>query len=225
MAQPSVACYFSSRKRSAIEDSKINRAKKVLVLDSDQISEKSCVAKELYENVDNDVKSVVLPTESFCKSKQKDEKNIFAKKVITISNSKSVGIPKNENVKSSKPKNAKLKSLSDNHNIQELFYNMKSKVETELLQNKFQSHVTPPGTPTKIINALDKVKEKPDGPSIKEIRRKITRSGRLAELKASISRFQEGENKLKEIEKETKKIPESPKLKSFHTIELEVVTR
>lgn len=224
MAQPSVACYFSSRKRSAVEDSKIIRAKKVLVLDSDQISEKSCIAKKLCENVDSDVKSAILPVEAISKSNH-DEKNVFAKKVITISNSKSANIRKTDHLKTSKPKNAKLKSSSNNQNIQELLNNMKSRVETEIPQSNIQSHVTPPGTPTKIVNALDKVKEKPDGPSLKEIKRKITRSGRLAELKASLSRFQESDNKLKEIEKETKKIPESPKLKSFRTIELEVVTR
>lgn len=221
MAQPSIVCYFSSRKRSAVEDTKINRVKKVLVLDSDQIAEKSCIAKKLNGNVESEVKSVVGPKEGTCKSNKTDEKNIFAKKVITISNSK----PKNDTVKSAKIKSVKAKCASNSRNIQELLQNMKSKSETEIPPTEIQSHITPPGTPNKIVNALDKVKDKPDGPSIKEIRKKLTRSARLAELKASLSRFQEGENKLKEIEKETKKIPESPKLQSFKTIELEVVTR
>lgn len=222
MAQPSVACYFSSRKRTAVEDTKINRAKKVLVLDSDQINEKSCIAKKLNENVDSEVKSVVVTRESTCKSNKNDEKNIFTKKVITISTSK----PKDDTAKLSKVKNVKAKCKANSRNIQELLHNMKSKQpETEILPTEIQSHITPPGTPTKIVNVLDKVKDKPDGPSIKEIRKKLTRSARLAELKASLSRFQEGENKLNEIEKETKKIPESPKLQSFRTIELEVVTR
>ncbi|KAJ8973752.1 hypothetical protein NQ317_018339 [Molorchus minor] len=64
----------------------------------------------------------------------------------------------------------------------------------------YNTHVTSPTTPKK-ANAMDNVKEKPDGPSLKEIKRKMTRSSRLAELKASIGRFQEGAIKLKEIEK------------------------
>lgn len=223
MAQPSVACYFSSRKRSAVEDSKINRAKKVLVLDSDEISQRT-LEKNLIENVDADIKTEILP-EDGCKFKQKEEKTVFTKKVITISNAKSQKISKSNTPKSLKSKNAKQISSSGGRNIQQLIHNMKNKIETELPQNEIQPHITPPGTPTKITNALDKVKEKPDGPSIKEIRKKMSRSARLAELKASISKFQEGDNKLKEIEEETKKIPESPKLKSFRTIELEVLTR
>lgn len=231
MSQPSVACYFSSKKRSAVEDAKINRAKKVLVLDSNHISEKYDVTKTLNKNTDNDVKSVIFSTDDACKSNRKDEKPVLSNKVVTISNNKSKVTPRGNIIKPLKIKNSKPIFSPSSHNIKELIHNMKNKVETEVPQStlidetEVKFHVTPPSTPSKITNALDKVKQKPDGPSIKEIRKKMTRSARLAELKASLNRFQEGDNKLKEIEKETKKISESPKLKSFKTIELEVLTR
>lgn len=218
MAQPSVACYFGSRKRSAVEDTKINRAKKVLVLDSDQITPKYFIDKKLV-NSNEEIRTEV------CNSKNTD-KNLLTKKVISIPSSKQTRVSNNTS-KSSKIKNIRRTSTTNNRDIQRMINNMKNKTEesTVLERNEEVIHITPPGTPTKFINALDKVKEKPDGPSIKEIRKKITRSARLAELKASIGRFQENDNKLKDIKKETKKIPESPKLKSFKTIELEVLTR
>lgn len=231
MSQPSVACYFNSRKRSAAEDSKVNRVKKVLVLDSDQIPQKSHVTKNLNENLDHDVQSVISSTVNACVSNHKDEKALFKNKVFTISNTKPQGNSKSSTAKCFKIKNVKPTSSPSSQNLQKLIQNMRNKVEIELPQSTIiqesepQLHCTPPSTPTKITNALDKIKDKPDGPSIKEIRKKMTRSARLAELKASINRFQEGDVKLKELEKETRKIEESPKLKSFRTIELEVCTR
>lgn len=226
MDQPTIACYFNARKRVAVEDAKINRAKKVLILDSDINSEKSCIGQSQSEDTDVHVKNVILPIENKSELKQKNEEKVFVKKVVTISNPKPKVTPKSITRRTPKVKNVKSKILEKNHNIQEFICNMKNTVNTELVQNEIcKSHVTPPTTPTKITNALDKIRENPDGPSLKELKKKMCRSARLAELKASISRFQEGDNKLKEIEKETKKIPESPKLKSFKTIELEVLTR
>lgn len=222
MEQPSVACFFNSRKRLAVEDLKLNSAKKVLVLDSISTPENS-VTKNVNEN--EDIKTVHLIKEATCKAKQKNDETIFSRKVVSISNNKK-GLTKPDKGKSSKNKNVKCKPISNTRNIQDLINNMKSPMETEVPENKiYRAHVTPPSTPTKIVNALDKIKEVPDGPSLKDIKKKLSRSARLAELKNSLSRFQESDNKLKEIEKETKKITDSPKLKTFRTIELEVLTR
>ncbi|KAK9743504.1 DNA replication factor CDT1 like [Popillia japonica] len=53
----------------------------------------------------------------------------------------------------------------------------------------------------------------------------MSRSSRLAELKASISKFKQLENKLESAESKTSSLKESPNLKSFRTLELEVALR
>ncbi|XP_030760643.1 DNA replication factor Cdt1 isoform X2 [Sitophilus oryzae] len=199
MAQPSVACYFNNRKRIAAEDIKISQ---------DQPS--------LYNG------------ESSEKIQKLQEEKIGESKIVKISSSVSKVTLK----KIVRSKTRKLKSSTNNTNIQELFNKMNkattvlSEEQSELISAQEKTpecklHVTPPSTPTK-INAMDKVIR--DGPSLKEIKNKMTRSARLSELKASLNRFQDKEKQLKEIEKKTSQIPESPKLKGFRTIELEVQT-
>lgn len=65
--------------------------------------------------------------------------------------------------------------------------------------------------------------------SLGDIKSKLTRSARLAELKASMARFDEGRQKLNEISK-AKEIQQTlnvqgPQLNQFNTIELEVPAR
>ncbi|KAL1489483.1 hypothetical protein ABEB36_014370 [Hypothenemus hampei] len=125
----------------------------------------------------------------------------------------------------------KLKPVTNNTDIQELFNKMNHEPPMTSLQSvdykqeidskEESDQKTPTGTPTK-INAMDKINK--NGPSLKEIKNKMTRSSRLAELKASMSLFQEADKKLNQIEKVTSQIPESPKLKGFKTIQLELMT-
>ncbi|XP_074035173.1 chromatin licensing and DNA replication factor double parked [Leptinotarsa decemlineata] len=231
MAQPSVACFFNTRKRSATEDLKINRARKVLVLDScDSIRVKEDVLKDVNDLISETVSKDVLLLNSTNKFQEKEKKIVMSNNIMTKNNQKS----KTSTRKVTKTK--AIKNMSNYKDIQQLITNMKKedKIITETQINpraEFSettkavvTHLTPPTTPTKISNALDNVKEKPEGPSLKEIRKKLTRSSRLAELKASMNRFQENAEKLKEIEKKTSLISESPKLKNFKTIELEVET-
>ncbi|XP_056634459.1 DNA replication factor Cdt1 [Diorhabda sublineata] len=221
MAQPSVACFFNARKRSAAEDIKINRAKKVLLLDNeDSCGELAENDKINVVNAESVIKDVLCLQQS--NELQEKEKNYQSNKIV---NNRIANRVQNKKVIAVRNKN--LKSTCKQPDIQNFFNKMKNDsnkvIETTVTAiNEEKSHVTPPRTPTKNINALDKVGEKPEGPSLKEIKRKLTRSARLAELKASISRFQENSNKLKDIEKKTSQIPESPKLKTFKTIELEV---
>lgn len=224
MAQPSIACYFNARKRSAIEDTKINHSKKVLILDANEHDGSDVLCKNESINVIRsycDLKDVSSST----KLSELQEK----KKVVGVNKIVSNNFNKQKPVKKMVATRTKaLRTPSNNGDIQNLFNNMKSetsKVTEITVPREITNHITPPNTPTKTTNALDKVRDKPDGPSLKEIKRKMTRSARLAELKASIGRFQDNVVKLKEIEKKTSDIPESPKLKSFRTIELEVHTR
>ncbi|CAG9858549.1 unnamed protein product [Phyllotreta striolata] len=198
MAQSSIACYFNSRKRPAAEDTKINRAKKVLVLDE------HCGVKNTVDNP-KDVIYQKISREERCNSpnnlvKPKSAKKIVANRIRTT------------------------KTVSDKGDIRRFFTNMPKETDSPLLpcDMALKHHTTPPSSPTKNANAMDKIN--PEGPSLKEIKRKLTRSARLADLKASMSRFQEKAEKLEEIEKKTSTIPESPRLKTFRTIELEVQT-
>uniref|UniRef100_A0A6P7FMD2 DNA replication factor Cdt1 n=1 Tax=Diabrotica virgifera virgifera TaxID=50390 RepID=A0A6P7FMD2_DIAVI len=223
MAQPSIACFFNARKRTAVEDIKINRTKKVLVLEN----ESGCDVVSYSEDkisADCDVKDVSKSTKSV--ELQEKEKGLILNKIA----SNGIVQPR-PHKKLFATRNKTIKTKSNSQDIQTLINSMKTesikKTEIKLTELHIQQdvvHRTPPSTPTKTTNALDKVKEKPEGPSLKEIKRKMTRSARLADLKASISRFQDNAAKLKEIEKKTDSIPESPKLKSFKTIELEIHT-
>ena len=63
--------------------------------------------------------------------------------------------------------------------------------------------------------------------SLGDIRSKLTRSARLAELKASLTRFEDGRAKLSQIEQTKKNLPEvsspsKPQLTQFNSIQLEV---
>lgn len=221
MAQPSVACFFNSRKRTAADDTKINQARKVLVLD--QANTCSTTKNGLDKQNQLIFAQVLDSTEDGCpngklKKLQDKEETICLSKIITAPNT-IVPVQK----KIIKATRKRLKPTANNRNIQELINNMKN--HETMIESKLESgeetHRTPPASPNK--NAMDKVRM--DGPSIKELRNKMCRSKRLADLKASIARFQEGDRKLTEIEKETVGIPDSPKLKGFKTIELHVMTR
>lgn len=64
--------------------------------------------------------------------------------------------------------------------------------------------------------------------SLGDIKSKLTRSARLAELKASLARFDEGRNKLNKIEQAKQTLQDSnPKrqLSQFSSIQLEVPVR
>ncbi|XP_018577733.1 DNA replication factor Cdt1 [Anoplophora glabripennis] len=232
MAQPSVACFFSTRKRSAVEENKINRARKVLLLDSGSLvsSEQNGLESDRKVISQDKINEDVLSSEYNVKLQNKEETYLLANKIVNVNSSAKIVTKK-----IIRARIKKTKEVSNNQDIQLLLTNMSKKeaivttppqttVDSIKHVNESDKHVTPPSTPKKAINAMDKVKEKPDGPSLKEIRRKMTRSARLAELRASMNRFQEGANKLKVLEKKTSLIPESPKLNNFKTIELEVHT-
>jgi len=60
--------------------------------------------------------------------------------------------------------------------------------------------------------------------SLEELKGKLTRSARLAELQQSLSRFNDSAAKLKALEEKRKKL-ETPQLKKFQALEIEVATR
>ncbi|KAJ8932815.1 hypothetical protein NQ318_015983 [Aromia moschata] len=222
MAQPSVANYFNNRKRSAVEETKINRAKKVLLLETSDLSLKQnglgVEGRIIVPRNQSDEDTLQKGRHN--KLQEKEENTVLANKiVITNTNVTEKSVSKNIRI----ARHKKRTDVANNQDIQQLFKKMikKEEVPSQTIieptdqTNDCERHVTPPRT--LIVNAMDKIKEKPDGPSLKEIKRKMTRSARLAELKASIGRFQEGANKLREAEKRTTTDYSSPKLKDFKT--------
>ncbi|XP_044270596.1 DNA replication factor Cdt1 [Tribolium madens] len=89
-----------------------------------------------------------------------------------------------------------------NQDIQSLLNNMRN----------IERCVTPPNPSEK-----DAKKE------LDDIKKKICRSSKLKELKASISRFKESAEQLKVVEKKTADLSKSPQLKTFKSIEFEVL--
>lgn len=192
MAQPSVISYFNTRKRSAVEDSKIAAARKVLILDKNSNSTEHC------RNVD-----ILKLTESNAKVIQ--PKQTMARKII-----------------SRQPKPRKIKEITPQRDIQQFLQNMaktmeKPKEETKSLSESNQAITN--------SNIMDNIQITGKEPTLKEIKQKLTRSAKLAELKASIARYKEHEAKLEKIEEKTAKIPDSPSLKTFKNLELEIHLR
>ncbi|KRT83818.1 hypothetical protein AMK59_3449 [Oryctes borbonicus] len=210
MSQPSVINYFSTRKRLAHDELKSSSAKKVLILDNESVQRAA----------NNNPCS-----EPFKEPKITTTSSEVREIVVTKVNSRSMAKkPKQTRIK-------KIKQIPNQTNLQTLPINTTSKESTQRevtnvtpkteLQ-KEPIHVTPPSTPTKRVNAMDKVKPLARELSFNELKQRMSRSSRLAELKASISKFKQLESKLEEAEKKTAKIEDSPNLKSFKTIELEV---
>lgn len=225
MSQPSVINYFSTRKRVASDDLKSNSAKKVLVLDNDSVEHlaKNIIPAEVIRDCRTTITTPKIPQIVLSVDINKPNQPSMAKK------------PRQGRIK-------KIKEIPNQRDIQTLLSNVGVKTSTP--QNvtsttevqirdvtpinevkKEPVHITPPSTPVKRINALDKVKPTARELSFNELKQKMSRSSRLAELKASISKFKQLENKLESAESKTSSLKESPNLKSFRTLELEVALR
>lgn len=222
MAQPSIACYFNNRKRAAVDDVKINQARKVLVLDR---SDDPTPVKQGLETEQGIIFAQVSKSLAKIEDEAASEKvDILQKNEEKMLESKIISLPKTHEPVSPKKvikaiRSRKIKPVSNSTDIQKLLTKMKYSETSEKVE---EMEKTPPSTPTKRLNAMDNVSG--DGPSIKELRNKMSRSSRLAKLKNSLAKFEENDKKLTIIEQKTVQI-ESPKLKSFKTIELEVTTR
>lgn len=231
MSQTSIASYFATRKRPASEDAGIVRAKKVLVLDPPTglnvkkttesvnnstrelvyISKEKSIFKELKVSESQSPKEIIYSPRSSVVTKLNFDSINSSTSNMTI---KRGGTPK------SKPKKL-VKHISNQPNIQTALLNMQAFKISKNTQEVNEK--TPPTTPIK--NALDSVPANTTSLSLNEIRHKLSRSTRLAELKASLSRFNKSADKLKELEVKTAAITEGPTIKEFKSIELEVQLR
>ncbi|XP_045463668.1 DNA replication factor Cdt1 [Harmonia axyridis] len=223
MAQPSVAAYFNTRKRVAIDELKINRARKVLIVDE---GEGKLSAKAITEN-NGYQPTKVEPMET-------SEEASEIEKVVPNKIFKKVG--KTQNTRKSAVRSSALKRRSSSTSVKgqqdiQNFVNLKPVQEENNSispneENSAIKHITPPASPMKVLNGMDNIQEKTKGAPLNSMKVKLGRSSRLAELKASLSRFGDLQNKLKQVEKVTSKIsvkpPPSPKLQNFKAIELEV---
>lgn len=222
MSQPSVANYFATRKRTAHEETNILRAKKVLVLDSDsEINQKS---------VEN--KQVLTRNHIYSETKEKSaRKELIMGRDTEIISQKVIPFPQRklvtkldfdgEQTKKGRPKHKKINNQGD---IQKIFQTMQSsttdsseKTILNLTNIQKVNEKTPPSSPKSAMDSVVK-----SDLSLNEIKTKLTRSSRLAELKASIAKFNQSADKLKVAEKKTAAITQRPTLNKFKSIELEV---
>lgn len=233
MSQTSIASYFATRKRPAGEDADIVRAKKVFVLDPSS----DFKVNKTIEKANNAAGELVYPSKEksiinelkISKLESQSPKEIIyspRSSVVTKLNFDSASSPtSNMTIKRSgtpkcKPRKL-IKDISNQPNIQTALLNMQA---TKISKNTQEvNEKTPPTTPIK--NALDSVPTNTTNLSLNEIRNKLSRSARLAELKASLSRFNKSAVKLKELEKKTASITEGPTIKEFKSIQLEVQLR
>ncbi|XP_018325388.1 DNA replication factor Cdt1 [Agrilus planipennis] len=223
MSQPSVTTYFNSRKRSALEESKVSRAKKVLILDKNSLKTELKCLKELHnesisvisssdKNIDSSPK--IVTREIKIKTAEDLEEGLTKK---TCLQSKPAKMP---------TKHRKLKELPKQSRIQEMFNKMAQMQQEEVTKvnpEDFETvkHVTPPSTPTKSTSIFQNKINSAGQPSLQEIRQKIVTSSKCSKLKQSLARFKEASSKLEEQEKKTAAL-KSPSLKTFQTINLEV---
>lgn len=232
MAQTSIESFFNTRKRPAVND-KILKAKKVLVLDSNNTREKF----EEKQGLESD--RVILFTQN--SESYKTEAKILPCKppsLKTENDKPQTNISK----KVAKASSKKFRAGPNQSDIQQLLNSMVAKTSVPEIQESSTfsektdvtltspdaivtaRHVTPPSSPTKITNRLDKVKDGKEL-TLKEIQQKLSRSHRLAELKKSIAKFKESAAELEVAEARTAKVAESPTLKSFKKLEFEVDLR
>lgn len=232
MAQTSIENYFNTRKRPAVDD-KILKAKKVLVLDSNNTREK-CEDKK---GLETDTMILFAQNSESYKTKPKIVPCKPASRKTENDKSQT-----NASKKVAKAPPKKLRAGPNQSDIQLLLNNMVAKTsvpeqhDSSTLSEKTdiplatvdsivtERHVTPPSSPTKITNRLDKVKDGKEL-TLKEIQQKLSRSHRLAELKKSIAKFKESAAELEVAEARTAKVAESPTLKTFKKLEFEVNLR
>ncbi|KAK9881490.1 hypothetical protein WA026_016373 [Henosepilachna vigintioctopunctata] len=215
MSQPSVAAYFNTRKRVANEDAKINRARKVLIVDDEEdkgicedtskcIESDESSSADLQKLAPNKIVHITNNNDSMAKNVIKP-RSVLKKRVV-------LGTKGQQNLNKFVTKACSEETVASNVNLP--------------IGDIQEKHFTPPASPVKSSNAMDKISEKPKDSSLNTLKLKLSRSSRLAELKASLSKFNDSYNKLKEVEKVTSKISvnpkASPKLQAFKSIELEV---
>lgn len=206
--QPSVASYFNTRKKTTLEDIKATRSSK-LQLDSELTT--TVVNAVQLKGLANVKKAI------FCDDIQ-EAKEVTAK-IVTVKNVET----KAKTRRATKVASAKkIKENKNQPDIQELFKKMNKTDSTKdtMEVDPEQNLKTPPSTPTKRVNIMDTIKVSGNEPTFNEIKQKLTRSSRLAELKASMARFKEGQAKLEK--KQELKTPASPSLNKFRKLELEV---
>lgn len=232
MSQPSVTAYFNTRKRQATED--LRGKAKVLLLDQEQIKvnkesglqlktpnleSPKIVSEKQEENMGTSPKVMIVqgkPTKVLTRSRatpvrkssqdgQVDIRNSFLKMGNDVGEKKVLfekkGILSPQKKLPSTPK--KDKNISGD---KEIINNMTN----EEIVHEFI-------TPKKMSNKSNSVKNNLD---FNEIKNRINKSSRLAELKASIDRIRKCDQRLNELQKQNDF--NKPQIQKFEKIQLEV---
>lgn len=228
MAQPSVISYFNTRKRSAVEDVKSIAKKKVCLLDNSLNS--TCVQKKLEcvsKNVKKNPTKLGKPLKNqkniqdFLQTLSQSTKSEMKTKInnlvsqdanCNIETATDIKLSANEAKKKITSRREELKaSIMKFQESAKALEKIQSPEQTESVQNEGVTK-----------NAMDKTNSEL---SLNDIKKALTRSEKLAKLKSSISRFKELDKQLETNRQKASSVEDSPNLKSFKNIELEVQLR
>lgn len=245
MAQPSIASYFTSRKRAAVDEISSTR-NKVRLLDSD--------ASQINQDCGYKAKAILLKTidnQQVTKNKSVDVKRSRIVTKLNFDSPKADGVKtpirktssRSKNVATYKPQKqqncifTQLGSLSPTKRIlpakeqtvETIHKNNDTLSNNNNIPNIKEKTIEPsvseaPKNAKKETTTLSAICAKTEvkDMSLAEIKAKLTRSSRLEELKSRINKFNEG---IKKIEEKRLQKVEVPTLKEFKSIDLVVTTR
>lgn len=213
MAQPSVAQFFNTRKRAAVEQ--IHRSNKVHLLNNDSDTLQPKIQKlDLQPTKVIHDDSIDYLKRSKIATKLNFDSEMVSPKVVKKPASRIT---------------RKVSSDAKQLNIQQLFQNMHEKKIDEVQEEVREYPTTPKKQQKSTMERINSTKK--DDLSLNDIKVKLSRSTRLAELKASIAKINKSAAKLEQLEKQTAKIDAAPvigasneagALKEFKTIELDI---
>lgn len=254
MSQPSVTAFFQTRKRGAIDD--LRGKSKVLVLENErtiqsEVNKPGEVDKLITLSVDGKTSPKLVFKAN--QSRTLEKLNSSVVRNIQFDSSKSSPSSKTPkmNTRARTTRTRKFSTEEGQTDIRDSFLKINnnetiSSRETvtvpfekrgllspkkNLTPTKKQVQTNQPAagstTPNKTTNLMDKLAQK--DLSFGEIKNRITKSSRLAELKARIDEFKQTDKKLvnflKERDDEKDDQVKPPKIKKFEKIELEVPVR
>ncbi|KAK2586746.1 hypothetical protein KPH14_011777 [Odynerus spinipes] len=232
MSQPSVTAYFNTRKRQASED--LRGKAKILLLDQEQVK----------VNKERELRSKTPNFESSKLLSEKQEENMgTSPKIVLVQGKTNRAKTRSRAILTRKP------SQDDQVDIRDSFLKMSNDAEEKKVLFEKKGTLSPkkklPSTPKKDINLSEEkqitanikneqtvaeyitpTKISNRGNSVKknldfnEIKNRINKSNRLAELKASIDRIKKCDQRLNELQKQNDS--NKPQIQKFEKIQLEI---
>jgi hypothetical protein len=229
MAQPSVASYFNNRKRAAVDDIG-GKSAKILLLDAHQeLTESLTTRKSSRRQPEKETCTTTVETRKrlhtsiSVEQKSKIEVVLSAKATSKVrgigkaSAAKRAGTPVADGAQPQIVKFFKMGDLSPKKKARDASPVKQAFASKDGLNNR---QVTP--SPAKRVTKL------PNDLTLEEIKTKLSRGQKLAQMATSVNKLREGLDKLDQLKSARAKkteVTSSKNLKQFESIELEVPMR